>query len=95
MRVVTKWSTLLINTKKCRDFLRDEIKNKIREITTDLKNHQKHQVKFNFCAFLDLGQVGIILQSLFRTFRNRKFPPMSHTSGFGVKKKTRLAFKIA
>ena len=37
----------------------------IREISTDFKNHQKHQVKFNFCAFLDLGQVDHTLQSLF------------------------------
>ena len=54
-------------------------------MTTDIENHQKHQVKIHVCAFLDLSLVDHTLQSLFSPFCNRKFPAMSHTSGFGVK----------
>ena len=52
---------------------------------TDFENHNKHQDKTSLCAFLDLGLAGHTLQSLFSPFRNRKFPPMSHTTGFHVK----------
>ena len=70
VRVITKRSTLLITLKTVgisleTVFLHKSEKYFIQEITSDLKNHQKHQNKFNFCDFLDLGQVGHTLQSLF------------------------------
>ena len=55
-------------------------------MTTDFENHQRHHDKTNLCAFLDLGQAGHTLQSLFSPFCNRTFSPMSHTSGVHVKK---------
>ena len=56
-----------------------------REMTTDFEDHKKHQDRINLWAFLDLGIADNTLQSLFSPFRNRKFPPMSHISGFHVK----------
>ena len=57
MQVVTKWSTLLINTKKVEisvetEFLHTSKKYIFQEIATDIKNHQKHYIKFNFSPFL-------------------------------------------
>ena len=61
-------------------------------MTTDFENHQKHQDKTNLCAFLDFGLADHTLQGLFSPFRNRKFLPMSHTSGFHakIKKKKKI-----
>ena len=54
-------------------------------MTRDFENHQKHLVKINLCAFLDLGLEGHTLQSLFSPFHKRKISPISHTSSFHVK----------
>ena len=55
------------------------------------KNDEKHQLKINVCAFIYLVLVGHNLQNLLSPFRNRKFSPMSHTSGFDVKVKKSLS----
>ena len=54
-------------------------------MTTEFEKFLKLQDKANLFAFLDLGLAGHTLQSLFSPFHNRKFPHMSHTSGFHVK----------
>ena len=71
------------------EFLHNSKKCTFREMTTDFENHQKHQDKTDLCAFSDVGLVGDSLQSLFSPFRNRKFSPISLTSGFHVKIKNK------
>ena len=48
------------------------------------ENRLKHQVEITLCTFLDLGLQVYILYSLVSPYCNRKFSPISHTSGFGI-----------
>ena len=57
---------------------------------TNFENHLKHQVEITLCTFLDLGLQNHTLQSLVSLYCNRKFSPISHTSGFGIKFKFQL-----
>ena len=78
-------NTLTIDVSFESEFLRFFERKKKRAFYEKCENHEKHQLKINVSAFIYLGLVGHNLQSLLSPFSNRKFSPLSHTSGFGVK----------
>ena len=56
-----------------------------RNIATDFENRLQHQVNIILCAFLYFNLLVHNLLSNVSPFCNRKFPSISHTSGFGAK----------